>query len=303
MNRRDFLATGLTALASPIGVSSARAQTASSVFPTAGADGWSPLFNGKNLDGWYTFLVRSGKNNDPTGYVRIEDGMLHCLGNAPQGYVEGGYLATNQEYSNYHFRVEYKWGSARYAPRLMYKRDSGIYFHMTGPDRVWPTGMHFQIQESDTGDVLAVNGTRFVTAAPVPNAAGGNPTWPNPPNPNNPNIVTVGSQGQPRGWRKNADFEKLEDWNQLEIIARDDRAAYLVNGRLVNTLFNMQAPDPPAPANLGPTANAAQQVPTGDTFKRLDRGKIAIEIEFAEIWFRNIEIRPLNPGEHEMKTK
>ena len=92
-------------------------------------------------------------------------------------------------------------------------------------------------------------------------------------------------------------FEKLDDWNTVEIIAKDDRLAFLVNGRLVNSLFNIQAPDPPAPENAGPNANAAQAFPTGGNFRRLDRGKVALEIEFAEIWYRNVQIRPLGAGD------
>ena len=298
MNRRHFLkATSAAAFAAPLALKNqalgqGTGGNPAAAFPPAAKDGWSPLFNGKNLDGWYTFLVRSGKNHDPTGYVRVENGMLHFLGNTVTGDAEGGYLATNAEYSNYHLRVDFKWGTARYAPRAMVKRDSGVYTHLTGPDRVWPTGMQLQVEETDVGDCLAVNGCRFTTAPFNPTTPGGNPPWPNPPM----NAVPGGGPGQPRGARKYADFEKLDDWNTVEIIAKDDSLAFLVNGRLVNSLFNVQAPDPPAPENAGPTAIAAQTFPTGGGFKRLDRGKIALEIEFAEIWYRNVHIRPLGAG-------
>ena len=74
-----FLATGMAALATPLGVSSARAQTvASPVFPAAGADGWSPLFNGKNLDGWKTKEGEAleGKTEAYNGRYKVKDGML-----------------------------------------------------------------------------------------------------------------------------------------------------------------------------------------------------------------------------------
>jgi hypothetical protein len=50
-----------------------------------------------------------------------------------------------------------------------------------------------------------------------------------------------------------------------------------VNGRTVNVVTSLQQPDP---------KNAGQYIP-------LTRGKIAIEIEFAEIWFRRIEVKSL----------
>ena len=75
---------------------------------------------------------------------------------------------------------------------------------------------------------------------------------------------------------KEGDFEKLDDWNVVEIVTRGDRALHIVNGRINNTLMLIQQPDP---------QNAGQFIP-------LTGGKIAIQIEYAEVWFRRIEIRP-----------
>jgi hypothetical protein len=36
--------------------------------------GWIPLFNGKNLDGWYTWLPSTGRDSDPRGVFKVEDG-------------------------------------------------------------------------------------------------------------------------------------------------------------------------------------------------------------------------------------
>ena len=173
MNRREFLSTAGASLVAPLAMQRATAlgQTPAPSFPSPGGDGWVSLFNGRNLDGWYTFLGRSGKNNDP-GYVRVEQGMIHFYGNDIKGNPEPGFLATTQESSDYHFRVEFKWGTTRYAPRALAKRDSGIYFHVTGPDRIWPTGPQLQIEETDLGDILALNGVRFTTAGRTVNAAG-----------------------------------------------------------------------------------------------------------------------------------
>ena len=295
MRRRDFLATSMAALVTPWTVGSgqgqaAQAQSARSTFPTPGADGWSPLFNGKNLDGWYTFLSRSGKNADPTGCIRVDEGMIHILGiPVTKENPEAGYMATIEEYSDYHLRVDFKWGSTRFPPRALAKRDSGLYFHLVEPDRVWPTGMQLQIQETNLGDILPVNGVRYITS----NAAAGTPPWPNPPG---ANAVQAGAAGQPRGWQHAGNFERLDDWNTLEIITRDDKAAFLVNGRIINSMFAMQVSNP-APPPGKPGVASQQQPAEGAAFVPLRRGRIALEVEYAEIWFRNIEIRPLAPGE------
>lgn len=34
------------------------------------------LFNGKNLDGWYTFLKKEGRNNDPNKVFTVKNGLI-----------------------------------------------------------------------------------------------------------------------------------------------------------------------------------------------------------------------------------
>jgi len=43
-------------------------------------DGFTPLFNGKDLAGFYTYLRGTGKNNDPEKVVTVHDGMVHVSG-------------------------------------------------------------------------------------------------------------------------------------------------------------------------------------------------------------------------------
>jgi hypothetical protein len=239
--------------------------------------GWVQLFNGRNLDGWYTFLSKSGKNNDPGGSVRVENGMIHILGNpAARDRAEAGYLATNEEYANYRLRVEYKWGTARFAPREEFKRDNGVLFHIVGADRVWPTCVEFQIQETDVGDAIPVNGTSYIAASQPGN---GLPAWPNPPNKN------IATPSYERLAYKMGDFENREGWNVVELIARGDKAAFVVNGRINNTIFKMQRLDSPVPLPPPYTPERARMLANGPMVP-LNRGKIAIEVEYAETWFR-----------------
>ena len=61
------------------------------------------------------------------------------------------------------------------------------------------------------------------------------------------------------------------------MIAQGSQATHLVNGRIVNVLRNLEQGDP---------QNAGQFLP-------IAKGRIGIEIEFAEIWFRRIDVKPL----------
>ncbi len=58
-------------------------------------DGYVSLFNGRDLDGW--ILRRASRN----GYV-VEDGLLVCPADG------GGYLFTEDEYSDFSLRFEFR---------------------------------------------------------------------------------------------------------------------------------------------------------------------------------------------------
>src|SRR5262245_62171973 len=75
------------------------------------------LFNGKDLNGFDTFLRDKGLNNDPDGVFKVHDGMVHVSG------VEYGYFITKAEYENYHLKTEFKWGDATHPPRKDLARD------------------------------------------------------------------------------------------------------------------------------------------------------------------------------------
>ena len=190
--------------------------------------------------------------------------------------AEPGYLATNQEFENVHIRVEYKWGMKRFAPRTYVKRDNGLLYGLVGEDKVWPRCVECQIEEGDVGDYFFVDGTRGIQDQHGNGIFGetlGPNGWPGPPR-----TPAAGQTDLYSGRKiKDGNFEVLDGWNTVEVIWQGDRSAHIVNGRTVNAASKIEQPDP---------QNAGQFIP-------LRRGKIAIEVEFAEIWFRRIEVRSL----------
>src|SRR5438132_8430387 len=69
------------------------------------------LFNGKNLDGFYTWLKGHGKNKDPDSVFTVKDGVIRVSGQAWGGFI------TEKEYENYHLIAEFTWGEKTWAPR------------------------------------------------------------------------------------------------------------------------------------------------------------------------------------------
>ena len=254
--------------------------TATLPLPPAGADGWVSLLNGRDFNGWYSVLGKSGKGAaEQRGMVTVEENMLHIMGNeAGQSAAEAGYLATTQDFENVHIRVEYKWGVKRFAPRTFAKRDNGLLYGLVGPDKVWPTCVECQIEEGDVGDAFLL-GTRGIQDQHPNGLFGQNLTthgWDVPPSPSPETSAPPGPSDITRKI-KDGNFENLDTWNVLEVIWQGDRAAHIVNGRTVNALSKLEQPDP---------HNAGAFIP-------LTRGKIAIELEYAEIWFRRIEVKAL----------
>jgi len=214
---------------------------------TAFADGLG-LFNGRNLDGFDTFLRDRGLNNDPEGVFRVRDGMVEVSGK------EYGYFITKGEYENYRLVVEFKWGTPTHAPREGKARDSGVLFHVVGPDKVWPKSIEFQMIEGGTGDVILVDGAAL-TVGGVTREKGRFDRY------------KKGPWKDVAGYRDpNFEVEKPHgEWNVMDLTCRGDSVRYLVNGILVNE---------------GTGAKPA-------------RGKILFQSEGAELFFRKIELHPL----------
>jgi Domain of Unknown Function (DUF1080) len=237
--------------------------------PSAASDpdgGWVSLFNGKNFDGWYTFLPSTGKNADPKKVFKVEDGMIHILDIpvTPENQ-EFGYLATDREFGHCRIRAEFKWGAKRFPPREIDKRDSGLLYYFTGPDKVWPRALELQIQETDVGDLWILEGTRITTKIE---------------NESYPMYVLSGPQRtQSRGRIiKFGDFEDRNGWNTVEAILDGDRITQLVNGRAVMRAWDVKQTSLKDPSTYLPVTS----------------GRIMLQAEGAEVWFRHVEIKQLD---------
>src|SRR5262249_19674803 len=124
------------------------------------ASGWTPLFDGVDLDGWYAWLPSSGRE-DPHGVFRAEDGMIHILGvDLAPGEFELGYLSTVAEHADFRARFEYKWGTRNY---VGWGPDSGFFIAAVGPDKIWPRALECQVMAGDTGSTYLFDNTTLET--------------------------------------------------------------------------------------------------------------------------------------------
>jgi len=216
----------------------------------------APLFDGKDLTGFDTLLEKQGINSDPNKVFQVEKGVLHITGQ------EFGGLVTQKEYGNYYLRAEFKWGEKTYPPRDGKARDSGIQYNITGPLKVWPRMMEFQINEGGTGDMWVIGGTGATVDGKVYESTTSGPGA----------YIRIAHVGRGplvnvTGYRDPVnDLERPHGkWNVLELVVDHDRILYFVNGNL---------------AILATNANTTQ-------------GKILFQCEGSEVYFRRMKIAML----------
>lgn len=202
------------------------------------------LFNGKDLSGWSIYVRHNEKGVDPRkdtkGIFKVEDGVIHISGE------EFACLTTDKEYENYHLKLEFKWGEKRWKPRETAKRDSGLLYHCTGPDKVWTKSVECQIQETDCGDFYMVDGTSAV----------------------------IGGKREPRFSKKLKDSEKPNgQWNTVEVICQGDTVKHIVNGEVVGEATGLSLDK--------------------EGKKPLTRGRILLQSEGAEVYYRNVVLTPI----------
>lgn len=261
------LATSLVLLAAP------GEETGSKPAPEGG---WTPLFNGRDLSGWYTFLQKHGKNSDPDRVITIEDGAIHLYKHATEAStVVMGYICTEQEYGNYHLRFKYRWGDKKFEPRYKLKRDAGLYYHILGADAIWPRSLQFQVEQTNVGDLIALFGFQVDSWVDPKTRAEMMPTF-LPPEKGGEAKVLGGSG---IAYQKHlAGEHEVDGWNQAEIIVKGDSITHLLNGKVINQGKNVRLVDPEKNGEVRP----------------ITKGRIALEIEAAEIFFRDVEIRSLS---------
>lgn len=234
---------------------------------------WTQLFNGRNFEGWYSWLEGHGINKDPDHIFQIENGAVHVYAGPNNGSKQPqGYICTHKEYGNYVLQFEYKWGKKRFQPRAAMKRDAGLMYHVFGPDLLWPSCIECQVQETDTGDFVMVGTTLSIPLGPpsfgLPRYQPGGKLTPGL----QMHVLNKGEYNDPPE-------DSLTEWNRVEVRVSDDRLLHVVNGVVNNFGVHPMRPDP---------QNPRKQIP-------LTKGRIIFQAESAEVYYRNIRLRPLTP--------
>jgi hypothetical protein len=246
---------------------------------------WQPLFNGKDLTGWDTYIGPAfdslGKQRNDIPVLGLNNDSLKVFSvvskdGKPALRISGerfGGISIQKELANYHLRLEFRWGELKWHPRKNQKRDSGILYHAVGEHGAdwgfWMRSQEFQVQEGDCGDYWGVAGGSF----DIPAIKFDEGKYRYDPSGSLLSFREGSSQG--RRCFKYPDAEKpTGEWNILEVYCFDDTAVHVVNGKVVMVLFHS-----------GQSSNG--------TLSPLKKGKLQIQSEGAEVFYRNIEVRSI----------
>jgi len=164
--------------------------------------GFTPLFNGKNLDGW------ENVNCAPETWT-VKDEMIVCTG------IPTGVLRTEKMYENYVLELEWR--------HMKKGGNAGLFVHsdpITAPGQPFTRSIEVQILDgrntanyTSDGDVFAIHGATMRPDKP-----------------------------HPGGWMRSLPSERRSkpagQWNHYRIESRDGAIFLAVNGKIVTRAFD-----------------------------------------------------------------
>ena len=239
-------------------------------------NGWIPLFNGKDLEGWTPKFTGSPCGENLLDTFQVEDGILKVSYDAYDKF-EGryGHLYSNIPYSHYRLRMEYRFTGSMMADAPHYvDLNSGVMIHSQSPqsmglDQAFPVSLEFQFL-ADAGK-------------------GPRPTG---------NVCTPGTNLEIDGElvtqhivKSSAPTFPADEWVAIEIEVRgNEEVIHRVNGEEVLRYQRPQI-DPEG------RVESAEALRKAGAPKQLGFGFIALQAEGQPVWFRKIELMPLKTEE------
>lgn len=252
---------------------------------------WTNLLD-KDLSQWENYLSfrhkvgysgkapvdSEGNPIQPIGYNKDETKVFSVIEEKgePVLRISGeiyGCIFTKKEYENYHLKLQVKWGDKKYEPRQDKLKDSGILYHSNGEAgaeyfRTWMLSQEFQIMEGHMGDFWpqassAIDIRSYQSEGTMNCVA--DETQPFRP---------FGSDATDKFCMRKENRETRNGWTTLELVCFNGRSLHIVNGAVVMVLRNSRY------------VKDGKAVP-------MTKGKIQLQSEAAEVFFKNIKIREL----------
>lgn len=233
-------------------------------------DGFFPLFNGRDLDGWVVKVARHPLGENYADTFRVEDGVIKVsYDKYPKFDEQFAHLYTNSAYAHYILRLEYRFTGTPMADAPPWAgRNSGVMVHSQSPlsmtvEQLWPAS--FEVQ--------------FLCVGTKAGRQTGNACTPGTNLEINGHLTTdhiIEAQGT---------LSSMDEWVAIEVeVHGHDEVIHRVNGVEVLRYKHPQ---------LDPRDRDAQRLLAAGASLNVSFGHIALQAESQPVWFRNIRLRPL----------
>lgn len=242
------------------------------------------LFNCSNLADWDTYIgppldstgkklsdMPVGLNNDPNHVFTIvqQDGekVIRISGE------NWGAISTKDEYADFHLQLLFKWGSLTWGQKKGKPKDSGLLYFSVGnygaDYGAWMRSQEFQIEQGNCGDYWGVAGG--MEEVPAVKKSDSQYVY----DPLGQLYTFSATSKVSRHCIKKGDAEKRAgEWNTLDLYCHGDTSVHVINGKVMMVLYHSSQ------------ANNGQALP-------LTKGKLQIQSEGAEVFYKGITIAPL----------
>jgi hypothetical protein len=244
------------------------------------------LFNGSDLAGWDVFLGPAervngtypaigsavGLNNDSASIFTVQQ-----IDGAPAIRVDGriwGTLTTKAEYANYHLHLEYKWGDIRWPVGKPDWRNNGILYHSYGPfgavDQTWMEAIEMEMIPGQVAGVNPVSlNSQFRTTVGRDLSIQSDSKRRFMPGGRD---VVIGTEGYEFVQGTSDPERPIGQWNSIDLYVFGDRAIHVLNGVPVVSAYGITG---------------------GKDHLPLTQGKIQLQSEGAETFFRNVTLQQI----------
>lgn len=273
------------------------------------AENNTPIYDWENLidpeltkwDNFLSFKHKLGYDGSPP--KNNEGELIQPIGFNKSGYdvftvikdnnesiirISGEYygaLVSKKEYQNYHLQLKFKWGDKKWEPRKKLLKDTGILYHSIGPMgaehwRTWMLSQEFQIMEGHTGDYWNQSTSAIDIRAYTPEYLM------NPMAHESQDYLHIGENGPFKNYcLRSNNYEKPHgEWNTLDLYCFEGKSLHVVNDNVVMILKN------------------SRYLNDSGEFVELKKGKIQLQSEAAEVFFKDIKIRKIDSLQQKLNS-
>lgn len=175
------------------------------------------LFNGKDLNNWYSDVPAKDKDSTLRASFIIRNGLLVSMGK-PEGH-----LMSKEKYENYRLELEYRFAGK--------PGNCGVLVHASTPRALYgmfPKSIEVQMMHENAGDFWCI--VEDIKVLDMEKRRGPKENW----------GITEGKERRVKNLTDNSE-KPLGEWNQMVIECQGDKIKVWVNGDVVNDGFGATA--------------------------------------------------------------